>query len=336
MKPMPPPKQVWPERMSRPVLPDLSSLGDLPKHEQEVLLRNAFRALDDDDSGEVEMGELLGVVQVLLGGQVSQKVATQLLQDMDVDQTGTVDFDEFCDFFRRVGDIKQWDPDAPPPCKTCKDVMALMLAILAGGVGALAMVSIADGTGTAMTTASLIGACLCFCLICLRGVVAPLIGLQIGRGSMDGDADDAPAVWAQDVGGPARQMFQIQAIPPPEPMEVNDWEPPPVPTLPNAPGEPMSALSNRSAATWRKRPSEPFEGGQFPRPPTDGQLVPFEGRDVEQGQYESRSPSAAKHAVGGADRDWSVPRQDPVATFSPWRASQADGPHRTRVREAAS
>ena len=61
-------------------------------------LRRVFDELDTDGSGEIEEGEIADAF-VKVGVHVTEREVRSLLTDVDLDKNGSVDFDEFCDFF---------------------------------------------------------------------------------------------------------------------------------------------------------------------------------------------------------------------------------------------
>lgn len=62
-------------------------------------LRGEFEALDADNSGELDLDEVLQLVVKVFGADVDPKVVNACFDQMDVDDSKAVDFDEFCSFF---------------------------------------------------------------------------------------------------------------------------------------------------------------------------------------------------------------------------------------------
>jgi len=62
-------------------------------------LKVEFEALDVDNSGELDLSEVLALVQKVFGEDVDPKVVDACFGQMDEDGSKAVDFDEFCCFF---------------------------------------------------------------------------------------------------------------------------------------------------------------------------------------------------------------------------------------------
>ncbi|XP_075403643.1 calcium-binding protein 2-like [Tenrec ecaudatus] len=56
-------------------------------------LRDAFREFDTDRDGRISLGELRAALKVLLGERLSQREVDEILQDMDLNGDGLVDFE---------------------------------------------------------------------------------------------------------------------------------------------------------------------------------------------------------------------------------------------------
>ena len=62
-------------------------------------LRADFDTLDVDQSGELDLQEVRELVQKVFGQEVNSRVVAACFDQMDVDGSKAVDFDEFCSFF---------------------------------------------------------------------------------------------------------------------------------------------------------------------------------------------------------------------------------------------
>jgi Ca2+-binding EF-hand superfamily protein len=62
-------------------------------------LQADFEALDADNSGELDVDEVRALVQRALGREVESRVVSACFDQMDVDDSKTINFDEFCSFF---------------------------------------------------------------------------------------------------------------------------------------------------------------------------------------------------------------------------------------------
>eukprot|EP01047_Picozoa_sp_COSAG01_P068422 COSAG01_NODE_9886_length_2311_cov_6.124322_1_plen_487_part_00 len=62
-------------------------------------LQADFKALDADNSGELDVDEVRALVQRALGREVESRVVSACFDQMDVDDSKTINFDEFCSFF---------------------------------------------------------------------------------------------------------------------------------------------------------------------------------------------------------------------------------------------
>ncbi len=64
--------------------------------EQVAECREAFNLFDTDGSGSIDVRELKAAMRAL-GFQVKKSEIRQIISDIDKDENGTVEFDEFCD-----------------------------------------------------------------------------------------------------------------------------------------------------------------------------------------------------------------------------------------------
>jgi Ca2+-binding EF-hand superfamily protein len=82
-----------------------------PKDREKIqrLTLAVFKEVDSDNSGMIDKDEM-GVAMLKLGVELPDDVLTDMMNEMDTDETGTVDAEEFCAFIGRVirGDL----PDA--------------------------------------------------------------------------------------------------------------------------------------------------------------------------------------------------------------------------------
>jgi len=62
-------------------------------------LQSDFQALDIDESGELDLQEVRQLVERVFGHEVDSRVVAACFDQMDVDGSKAVDFDEFCSFF---------------------------------------------------------------------------------------------------------------------------------------------------------------------------------------------------------------------------------------------
>lgn len=65
--------------------------------QEEYVLRNMFRAFDKDNTGKITLNELAGMLaqlQVL----VQEKEIQAVMREMDKNQSGGIEFEEFCEF----------------------------------------------------------------------------------------------------------------------------------------------------------------------------------------------------------------------------------------------
>ena len=67
-------------------------------------LRQAFDLFDTDGSGTIDPKELRAAMQSL-GFETKNQTIYQMIQDIDKDGDGDIDFDEFLDLMTRWGDI---------------------------------------------------------------------------------------------------------------------------------------------------------------------------------------------------------------------------------------
>ncbi|XP_037373355.1 calcium-binding protein 2 [Talpa occidentalis] len=58
-------------------------------------LRDAFREFDTNRDGRISSGELRAALKALLGERLSQREVDEILQDIDLNGDGLVDFEEF-------------------------------------------------------------------------------------------------------------------------------------------------------------------------------------------------------------------------------------------------
>mmetsp|Transcript_99822 Transcript_99822/g.229145 ORF Transcript_99822/g.229145 Transcript_99822/m.229145 type:complete len:147 (+) Transcript_99822:21-461(+) len=88
-------------------VPDLSTVHKKNLQDQIVVFRKAFAILDADGDGTITTDELAAHIETMAKVALSSTAINRLLQDMDVDHSGGVDFDEFCDFFSSRGQSRQ-------------------------------------------------------------------------------------------------------------------------------------------------------------------------------------------------------------------------------------
>lgn len=80
---------------------EIPKLFSMPREERATYLAKVFAEFDYDESGTIEHNELYAAMEYM-GIQVSRKVCDVLIEDMDVDRSGTVDLEEFAGFFDRI------------------------------------------------------------------------------------------------------------------------------------------------------------------------------------------------------------------------------------------
>jgi hypothetical protein len=76
--------------------------------EQAKTVKDAFKQLDKDGSGEVDAQELKGVLELILGTQVTDEIVQQFMEKVDKDNSGTVSLVEFMEamklWYKEEGD----------------------------------------------------------------------------------------------------------------------------------------------------------------------------------------------------------------------------------------
>jgi len=68
-------------------------------------LEQVFHEFDDDKSGEIDMHEFFVALRTC-GFQVSMPAALSIMKEVDADETGTIDVDEFIEFFKKMEDLE--------------------------------------------------------------------------------------------------------------------------------------------------------------------------------------------------------------------------------------
>lgn len=72
----------------------------------DVDLLHLFNQFDEDHSGEISYAEFFNVLEHLANGVTPSKEAVfAMLQDIDMDGSGSIDFNEFVEFFSRLDDM---------------------------------------------------------------------------------------------------------------------------------------------------------------------------------------------------------------------------------------
>lgn len=74
--------------------------GEIPQE----LLEFAFKEIDDDDSGVIEMEELVEALR-LCGLEASQAASDTIMKEIDKNASGDVDIHEFVEFFRNIEEL---------------------------------------------------------------------------------------------------------------------------------------------------------------------------------------------------------------------------------------
>lgn len=72
------------------------------------LLQRAFWEIDEDGSGSIEMGELVGALQ-LCGLPASEAAMSQVMCEIDKNNDGEIDLGEFVDFFRQLEEMDDFE-----------------------------------------------------------------------------------------------------------------------------------------------------------------------------------------------------------------------------------
>lgn len=67
----------------------------------------AFKELDVDGGGEIDMSELVDGLQCV-GLAVSPMAAVQVMKEIDTNLSGDIDINEFIDFFRHMEELRRW------------------------------------------------------------------------------------------------------------------------------------------------------------------------------------------------------------------------------------
>ncbi|KAF4660186.1 hypothetical protein FOL47_007269, partial [Perkinsus chesapeaki] len=88
---------------------ELERVHNLSPHNRQEYLERVFAKFDTDGSGEIEYPELLAAMR-FLGIQTSSFIVKKLFSDMDQDKSGTIDVEEFIEFFfkvKKLDDLKE-------------------------------------------------------------------------------------------------------------------------------------------------------------------------------------------------------------------------------------
>jgi len=84
--------------------PTLTELRRLRAEDRERVLVSVFNQFDRDGSGELEESELFEIL-TLLGLEPSRAVVKSVLAEIDTDLSGSIDCDEFLEFFSRMDEL---------------------------------------------------------------------------------------------------------------------------------------------------------------------------------------------------------------------------------------
>mmetsp|Transcript_8384 Transcript_8384/g.18157 ORF Transcript_8384/g.18157 Transcript_8384/m.18157 type:complete len:373 (-) Transcript_8384:543-1661(-) len=84
--------------------PTLTELRRLRADDRERVLVSVFNQFDRDGSGELEESELFEIL-TLLGLEPSRAVVKSVLAEIDTDLSGSIDCDEFLEFFSRMDEL---------------------------------------------------------------------------------------------------------------------------------------------------------------------------------------------------------------------------------------
>lgn len=74
-------------------------------------LRRIFRTYDIDGSGEISKGELFKAIKEITKVEPSRAVVASLLGDIDLDESGNIDEDEFVEFFGKLKDLQDMEKE---------------------------------------------------------------------------------------------------------------------------------------------------------------------------------------------------------------------------------
>lgn len=74
-------------------------------------LRHIFKTYDKDESGQISKGELKKAVKAITGISPSPAVVASLLGDIDMDEDGQIDEDEFVEFFGKMNDLLEMEKE---------------------------------------------------------------------------------------------------------------------------------------------------------------------------------------------------------------------------------
>lgn len=69
------------------------------------ILAQTFRKFDKDSSGFLDAPEMLKAMQDIMGPRVTNAMVDRVMLEIDKDKSGTVELEEFYDFFEKIDDL---------------------------------------------------------------------------------------------------------------------------------------------------------------------------------------------------------------------------------------
>lgn len=150
-------------------------------------LTDVFSSFDRDGSGEIDAAELRKLL-VYCGVAADEAVVDGILGDIDIDSGGSIDLDEFLEFFQRVSDMEMLRAELE--AETAKyskwaQLMRVYFVINTIGVFFFAIAYLGGegdgGEGDTVTLGGLLISSLSFVMIICGGLVMPIVKIKIAN-----------------------------------------------------------------------------------------------------------------------------------------------------------
>lgn len=149
-------------------------------------LQELFDQFDEDRSGEISYSEFFNVLEHLAGSTPSMEAVFAVLQDIDMDGSGSIDFNEFVEFFSRLDDMDNLltrTENRGKFCQLCSYVLFMMSLVIFFTILMIEVTMAEDDFGTDYAKVVRLtrnGSAVSLGYSFLQSVLLPIFRMQLG------------------------------------------------------------------------------------------------------------------------------------------------------------